>query len=211
MVSVWKVDEGRRAFSIHDGEVFVICHEQVRVPPYSLWGNDLLIYTSMLADTLLLYRCYVVWNRNKRVLIVPAILFVLTTLCGYGLGVLSPARLVLLSRIYISLTFALNVILTTMIGMHHVSCQGWNFTYLNFSKSDMVDVATGRQEFSSRTLSPIRYYLDDIVRFPILHSFRSNIVKSIGLNRDLFTQFICFLISHSILIQLKTWVLSSSK
>jgi len=170
-----------------------------------------LIYTSMLADTLLLYRCYVVWNRDRRVLIVPAILFVLTTLCGYGLGVLSPARLVLLSRIYISLTFALNVILTTMIGMHHVSCQGWNFTYLNFSKSDMVDVATGRQEFSSRTLSPIRCYLDDIVCFPILHSFRSNIVKSIGLNRDLFTQFICFLISHSIRVQWKAWVLSSSK
>jgi len=211
MASVRKVVEGRRAFSIHAAEVLVICYEQVRVPPYFLWGDDLLIYTSMLADTLLLYRCYVVWNRDKRVLIVPAILFVLTTVCGYGLGALSPARLVLLSRIYISLTFALNVILTTMIGTHHDSGQGWNFTYLNFSKSDMVDVATGRQEFSSRTLSPIRYYLDDIVRFPILHSFRSNIVKSIGLNRDLFTQFICFLISHSILIQLKTWVLSSSK
>ena len=53
------------------------------------------------------------------------------------------------------------------------------FAYPNLGKPDMVDIATGRQDFSSQSLSPICFYLDDIVRFLILHSFRSNIVKFI--------------------------------
>ena len=80
------------------------------------------------------------------------------------------------------------------------------FAYPNLSKPDMVDIATGRQDFSSQSLSPICFYLDDIVRFLIPHSFRSNIPNFKGLNLGLFTPFIWFLTFHSIDIRLDALV-----
>ena len=84
-------------------------------PSWLLRGDDLLIYSSsMLADVLLLYRCYVIWDRAKRIRIVPALLFVATTVLGYHVGTqVSPLRL---SQIYV---FASNSILTALIGTHH--------------------------------------------------------------------------------------------
>jgi hypothetical protein len=38
---------------------------------------------SVLADTLLLYRCYVVWDYDKRVVVGPALLLIAATVCGY--------------------------------------------------------------------------------------------------------------------------------
>ena len=164
-------------------------------------------FTHLLADTLLLYpsRCYVVWNRNKRVLIGPAILFVATTVCEYLVS--SPTTLVLLSRVYISQSFVLNIILTTLIGTLHFFGQGSKPNAI--SKSDMVDITIDKKDHSSRTLAPICFYLDDIVCCLVPYSVRSNIAKSIGLNLDLFTLFIWSLISHSIQIRLEAFVSSS--
>ncbi len=113
-------------------------------------GDSLFIYPSTLADILLLYRCYVVWNRDRRILIGPAILFVATTVCGYLLGISSPTRLGQLSRIYISLTFVLNVILTTLIGTQPFPLDKVNKLLISISASRIWWIS----RLSGKTLHP---------------------------------------------------------
>jgi len=59
-------------------------------------------------------------------------------------------RLVLLARIYISLTFVLNVISTSLIGAHHFFGKGRKLAYF---KPEIVDIATDRKDPSSLILS----------------------------------------------------------
>ena len=77
---------------------------------------NLNIFGSVFADTLLLYRCYVVWNFDKRILFGPAILLVAATVCGYILEGSSSATLLAQSWVYLLMTTILNIILTGLTG-----------------------------------------------------------------------------------------------
>ncbi|EAU86912.1 hypothetical protein CC1G_10803 [Coprinopsis cinerea okayama7 len=69
------------------------------------------VTNTVLADTLLLYRCYVVWGSRKRIIAGPAVLLVAATVCGY---LFEGASIHLFKHawVYLALTFSLNVILT---------------------------------------------------------------------------------------------------
>ncbi|KIK03242.1 hypothetical protein K443DRAFT_131477 [Laccaria amethystina LaAM-08-1] len=71
----------------------------------------LFVTNNVLADSLLLYRCYVVWGFKKYIIIAPAILLIAGTVCGYTF---EGASSILFNHawIYLSMTFALNVIAT---------------------------------------------------------------------------------------------------
>lgn len=71
----------------------------------------LFVTNNALADSLLLYRCYVVWGFNKYIIIAPAILLIAGTVCGY---IFEGASSILFNHawIYLSMTFTLNVITT---------------------------------------------------------------------------------------------------
>lgn len=93
--------------------------------------------SSVLADTLLLYRCYMIWDRNIRVVLGPIILLAAGTgiyiyiclslkrvtdynisiACGYVFEGSQP-HLFTYSWIYPTLTLILNVILTTLTGKY---------------------------------------------------------------------------------------------
>ena len=93
---------------------------------------------SILADSTFLYRCYVVWGGDLRVLAVPGLLFIASLVCGYVFEV-SPSMAVVYGQgwKYITVTFVLNVILTGLTGE-------LGLPYLNHdllkshSQSDMV-------------------------------------------------------------------------
>jgi len=71
------------------------------------------VTNNVLADTLLLYRCYLIWNRDLRVVLGPIILLAAGTACGYVFEGSQP-HLFTYSWIYPTLTLTLNVILTTL-------------------------------------------------------------------------------------------------
>ena len=77
----------------------------------------------------------------------------------------------MLARIYISLTFVLNVISTSLIGAYHFFGKGRKLAYL---KSEMVDIATGRKDPSSRA--------DLLLPFPF-----SLLIQLMGLNLGIST------------------------
>jgi len=79
-------------------------------------GNDYLILdNSILADSTFLYRCYVVWGGDLRIIALPAVLLVASMACGY-LFEGSTTNLFAYSWVYVLLTFILNVILTILTG-----------------------------------------------------------------------------------------------
>ncbi|TFK37223.1 hypothetical protein BDQ12DRAFT_653128 [Crucibulum laeve] len=77
-------------------------------PKYIMYASN-----NILADGLLLYRCYVVWGYKKHVVIGPFLLFLLAAACGY---IFEGAVLPLLkdSWIHLMLTFSLNLMLTAL-------------------------------------------------------------------------------------------------
>lgn len=79
---------------------------QTLYPKYVMFVTN-----TALADTLLLYRCFVVWGCKKRIVLGPAVLLVAATIVGY---LFEGASLSLFqhSWVYLAMTFALNVILT---------------------------------------------------------------------------------------------------
>ncbi|KAF9531303.1 hypothetical protein CPB83DRAFT_848813 [Crepidotus variabilis] len=81
--------------------------ENVR-PKYWLYVTN-----NVIADTLLLYRCYVVWDYRKAVFVGPVFLLVGGTVVGY-LFEGSPTHLFSKAWIYLVLTVSLNVILTAL-------------------------------------------------------------------------------------------------
>jgi len=84
-------------------------------------GNVYLIVdNSILADSTFLYRCYVVWGGDLRIIVLPAVLLVASVVCGY-LFEGSTSNLFAYSWVYVLLTFILNVILTILTGefSHH--------------------------------------------------------------------------------------------
>ncbi|KAF5309898.1 hypothetical protein D9619_010386 [Psilocybe cf. subviscida] len=73
----------------------------------------LYVTNNVLADGLLLYRCFVVWEFRKVILLGPIALLIAATVCGYAL---EGANSVLFEKawIYLTLTLILNVVLTVM-------------------------------------------------------------------------------------------------
>uniref|UniRef100_A0A8H7XT79 Uncharacterized protein n=1 Tax=Psilocybe cubensis TaxID=181762 RepID=A0A8H7XT79_PSICU len=71
------------------------------------------VTNNVLADTLLLYRCYVVWEYRKTIVVGPCILLIAGTVCGYIFEG-SSSELFNLAYIYLILTLILNVILTCL-------------------------------------------------------------------------------------------------
>ncbi|KAH6909986.1 hypothetical protein BKA70DRAFT_181897 [Coprinopsis sp. MPI-PUGE-AT-0042] len=71
------------------------------------------VTNTVLADTLLLYRCFVVWGCKKRVVLGPAVLLFAATIVGY---LFEGASMSLFqhSWVYLAMTFALNTILTAL-------------------------------------------------------------------------------------------------
>lgn len=78
-------------------------------------GEPDLIENSILADITLLYRCYVVWGGNLRIMVPSSLLLVGSVVCGYMLEG-SASVLFNYSWVYIFLAFILNVLLTMLIG-----------------------------------------------------------------------------------------------
>jgi hypothetical protein len=74
----------------------------------------LYVTNNVLADSTLLYRCYVVWGGDLKIMALPSLLFVTSMICGY-LFEGSPSYLFAYSWVYVMLTFSLNVILTCLI------------------------------------------------------------------------------------------------
>lgn len=74
------------------------------------YSGDLFIrFQSFFADSLLLCRCYIVWNRDKRVVIASAMLLIATLVCGCIFASSSQTGVFPQSWVYRLLTFVLNV------------------------------------------------------------------------------------------------------
>jgi len=73
----------------------------------------LYVTNNVLADTLLLYRCYAIWDYNIRVVLGPIVLLIAGTACGYVFEGSQP-HLFVYAWIYLTLTLVLNVILTSL-------------------------------------------------------------------------------------------------
>lgn len=78
-------------------------------------GRILIAENSILADCTFIYRCYVVWGGDLRIIILPALLLIASMVCGY-LFEGSNSALFAHSWVYVLLTFVLNVILTGLTG-----------------------------------------------------------------------------------------------
>ncbi|KAF8901216.1 hypothetical protein CPB84DRAFT_1846969 [Gymnopilus junonius] len=71
------------------------------------------VTNSVLADSLLIYRCFVVWEHKKSVVIGPIILLLAATACGYVFEG-SSTRMFNNAYIYLVMSFALNAIVTVL-------------------------------------------------------------------------------------------------
>lgn len=78
------------------------------------WKFWLYVTNNVLADSLLLYRCYVVWDYDKRVVVGPALLLIAATVCGYLFEGSLSTTLFTDSWVYPLTTLVLNVSLTTL-------------------------------------------------------------------------------------------------
>lgn len=85
-----------------------ITFNEVR-PKYWLYVTN-----NVLADALLLYRCYAIWECKIRVVLGPIILLLAGTACGYLFEGSQPRRF-MFAWIYLTMTLVLNVILTALI------------------------------------------------------------------------------------------------
>lgn len=74
----------------------------------------LYVTNNVLADTLLLYRCYVVWDYDRRVIFGPAVMLIAATVCGYVFEGSLSTTLFNESWVYPLMTLFLNVILTSL-------------------------------------------------------------------------------------------------
>jgi hypothetical protein len=111
----------------------------------------------------LLYRCYIVWNRDKRVVILPTIVLIVTPVCGYTFAGSSSTMFFPQSWIYTALTLLLNVTLTALTG--ELDLDGiQNFACSKFSGSNMVGLAEDQERRCTfRASSSIQRCHDDIV------------------------------------------------
>ncbi|KAJ3505756.1 hypothetical protein NLJ89_g7253 [Agrocybe chaxingu] len=71
----------------------------------------LYVTNNVLADTLLLYRCYIVWDFRKDIVIGPLVLLIAGTVCGYIFEG-ATNHLFKYAWIYLAMTLVLNLLLT---------------------------------------------------------------------------------------------------
>ncbi|KZV99267.1 hypothetical protein EXIGLDRAFT_250542 [Exidia glandulosa HHB12029] len=91
--------------------------------PINVASNAAYVTGAILADAFVLWRCFVIWNRNFLVIIFPAFMFLGTVVCGIiALFQASQPGANLWTRVtvnflipYFSLSIALNIIVTLMI------------------------------------------------------------------------------------------------
>ncbi|KAG5734803.1 hypothetical protein E4T56_gene736 [Termitomyces sp. T112] len=84
-------------------------YEELR-PKYIMY-----VVNSVIADILLLYKFYLIWNSNKWMLVGPGFLLAVATGCGFAFEGTS-AVLSQFSWINISMTVILNVVVTSLMG-----------------------------------------------------------------------------------------------
>ncbi|KAF8960652.1 hypothetical protein BDZ97DRAFT_1922027 [Flammula alnicola] len=71
------------------------------------------ITNNTIADSVIIYRCYIVWRRKRRIVIVSGIFLLCSSICGYVFAI-SSAHLRRLLVIYLWMTFALNICLAVI-------------------------------------------------------------------------------------------------
>ncbi|KAK7033854.1 hypothetical protein R3P38DRAFT_738877 [Favolaschia claudopus] len=91
----------------------------------SIFKQALFATNNIVADGLVIYRCYIVWGFNIRVIIVPTIMLIATTVCGYlavyNFSQVVPGEDVFVSNIaewgtaLFSLSLSTNIVVTSLI------------------------------------------------------------------------------------------------
>ncbi|KDR70235.1 hypothetical protein GALMADRAFT_230217 [Galerina marginata CBS 339.88] len=71
------------------------------------------ITNNIIADSLLIYRSYIIWSHKKRLIIIPSVLLCCSSVCGYVFA--NPEHFHKRFRIYMWMTFGQNVCLTLLI------------------------------------------------------------------------------------------------
>ncbi|KAF9450829.1 hypothetical protein P691DRAFT_809353 [Macrolepiota fuliginosa MF-IS2] len=75
----------------------------------------LYLTSNLIADVFLIFRCYMVWGRRKRVITVPTILLLVSTVFGFVFQGLAPSQARDYGIIFLWLTFALNTSVASLI------------------------------------------------------------------------------------------------
>ncbi|KAF8811106.1 hypothetical protein BYT27DRAFT_7134085 [Phlegmacium glaucopus] len=88
---------------------------QQELPVYHAYPKYLFYVTNnVIADSLILYRCYVVWRYKKILIIIPCIALLFSTMCGYLFVISRSDDINDLLPVYLWLVFALNASLTIL-------------------------------------------------------------------------------------------------
>ena len=116
MASLWQAAATRSVLPSSAIEVLAVCYEQVSSLITTLMVVAECQAISVLADTLLLYRCYVVWDYDKRIVVGPALLLIAATICGYLFEGSLSTTLFTNSWVYPLTTLVLNLTLTILTG-----------------------------------------------------------------------------------------------
>ncbi|KAJ8090151.1 hypothetical protein PM082_018736 [Marasmius tenuissimus] len=123
-------------------------------------------FGNFLGDLLLLYRCYIIWDSNKLVLIFPTILFLGSTAMAIVSCVQSAlpgssffeGKAVSFAIPWISLTCSLNVLLTILITYRLVHARRYVRLGSSLQASDLVRMYTG----------PVAIFIESALPFSVL-------------------------------------------
>ncbi|KJA18260.1 hypothetical protein HYPSUDRAFT_963363 [Hypholoma sublateritium FD-334 SS-4] len=83
---------------------------------YPFWGslfNDRHRF-SLIAESVIIYRCYTVWRRKRMIVFISAVFLVSSSVCGYVFAISTSSHLHRLIVVYFWMTFALNVCLSVL-------------------------------------------------------------------------------------------------
>ncbi|KIM43569.1 hypothetical protein M413DRAFT_383958 [Hebeloma cylindrosporum] len=75
----------------------------------------LFVTSSIIADFVILFRCYASWYRQQRFIIIPCIILFCISICGYTFAISSSPRISKLFPIYSWMNFGFNACLTILI------------------------------------------------------------------------------------------------
>jgi len=86
-------------------------------PPWAFLYSKILFYVTnnILADMLLIYRCYMVWDRRKLVVVPLLAALIASSVCGYVFTASPSARLRGFGDSYLWMTFSINALVTCCI------------------------------------------------------------------------------------------------
>ncbi|KZV65350.1 hypothetical protein PENSPDRAFT_689981 [Peniophora sp. CONT] len=175
---------------------------------WNILNNSAYVVETVVSDLFLLYRCYIVWGKKKRVIALPALVF----LVGMGAGIALPISLSHfkgsnlvnpsfvqkqenIDTTYFSSTFALNAMCTSLIAYRILKNQGESHPFrtgsesTRLSKVAVVVIESGAIYLVSLALllstyvrkSTVNYVFLDIV-VPTIGIVFSLIIVRIGLN-----------------------------